>query len=158
VGYMREFNVERHFRDIRITNIYEGTSQLQIVAAISKLLGHSIDPLLDEWAAADYGPELSSLQAQLVEANALFKQTTDTLKSKGTDVVDYFAADLVNMAAYLVNSWLLLKDARVSERKRDLVQVYFGEHLRDIQTAAQSIQRADAFPLQARESILSASF
>jgi alkylation response protein AidB-like acyl-CoA dehydrogenase len=158
VGYMREFNVERHFRDIRITNIYEGTSQLQIVAAISKLLGHSIDLLLDEWAAADYGPELAPLQAQLVEANALFKQTTDTLKSKGTDVVDYFAADLVNMAAYIVNSWLLLKDARFSERKRDLAQIYLGEHLKDIHVAAQSIQNADTSPLQARETILSAAF
>ncbi|HEX7588574.1 MAG TPA: acyl-CoA dehydrogenase family protein, partial [Anaerolineae bacterium] len=39
VGYMREFNVERHYRDIRVTNIYEGTSQLQVVAAIGKLLG-----------------------------------------------------------------------------------------------------------------------
>jgi len=34
VGYMREFNIERLFRDVRITNIYEGTSQLQVVAAI----------------------------------------------------------------------------------------------------------------------------
>src|ERR1035437_7153732 len=33
VGYMREFNIERLFRDVRITNIYEGTSQLQVVAA-----------------------------------------------------------------------------------------------------------------------------
>ena len=32
-GYMREFNVERHYRDVRVTSIYEGTSQLQIVAA-----------------------------------------------------------------------------------------------------------------------------
>ena len=51
VGYMREFNVERHYRDVRVTNIYEGTSQLQVVAATGKLLGHALDGLLDEWAA-----------------------------------------------------------------------------------------------------------
>ena len=50
VGYMREFNIERLFRDVRITNIYEGTSQLQVVAAIGKLLNRSLDPLLAEWA------------------------------------------------------------------------------------------------------------
>jgi alkylation response protein AidB-like acyl-CoA dehydrogenase len=49
VGYMHEFNVERHFRDIRVTNIYEGTSQLQVVAATGKLLGHALDPLLEGW-------------------------------------------------------------------------------------------------------------
>jgi 3-(methylthio)propanoyl-CoA dehydrogenase len=158
VGYMREFNVERHFRDVRVTNIYEGTSQLQIVAAISKLLGHSIDPLLDEWMAADYGPELAPLKAQMVEANELLKKATDVLKEKDHEVVDYFAADLVNMAVYIVNSWLLLQDARVSERKRDLAGVYIAEHLRDIRNAGQSVLCADVTPLQARNSILSASF
>src|SRR5512135_1537667 len=58
VGYMREFNVERHYRDIRVTNIYEGTSQLQIVVATGKLLGHALDDLIGEWAALDYGPAL----------------------------------------------------------------------------------------------------
>jgi len=54
VGYIREFNIERLFRDVRVTNIYEGTSQLQVVAAIGKLLNRSLDPLLAEWQAAEY--------------------------------------------------------------------------------------------------------
>ena len=54
VGYMREFNIERLFRDVRITNIYEGTSQLQVVAAIGKLLGRSLEPLLAEWEGLEY--------------------------------------------------------------------------------------------------------
>ena len=58
VGYMREFQVERLMRDQRVTNIYEGTSQLQVVAATGKLLGHSLDPLLHVWMdlAVDFGP------------------------------------------------------------------------------------------------------
>jgi hypothetical protein len=158
VGYMREFNVERHFRDVRVTNIYEGTSQLQVVAAIGKLLGHSLDPLFDEWAAKDFGPELASLKAQLTEATDLLKKTTDTLKDKDRDLIDYYASDLVNMAVYILNTWLLLLDAPASERKRDLAQVYFAEHLPDIQRANQAILCANAVPLQARESILGASF
>jgi len=42
-----------------VTNIYEGTSQLQVVAVIGKLLGHALDDLLNDWAAQDYGPELA---------------------------------------------------------------------------------------------------
>jgi alkylation response protein AidB-like acyl-CoA dehydrogenase len=158
VGYMREFNVERHYRDVRVTNIYEGTSQLQIVAAIGKLLGHALDPLFDEWAAKDYGPELASLKGQLVEASDLFKQTTDLLKAKERDIIDYYASDLVNMAVYILNSWLLLRDAQVSDRKCDLAQVYIAEHLPDVTRAYQSIVNANAAPLQARNTILGSAF
>jgi hypothetical protein len=158
VGYMREFNVERHYRDVRVTNIYEGTSQLQIVAAIGKLLGHALDPLFDEWCAQEYGPELAPLKAQLAEATNLLKQATDALKAQERDLIDYYASDLVNMAVYIFNSWLLLRDAQVSERKRDLAQVYIAEHMPDVTRAHQAILHADAAPLQARNTVLGAAF
>jgi hypothetical protein len=158
VGYMREFNVERHYRDIRVTNIYEGTSQLQIVAAMSKLLGHALDELLDEWAGLDYGPELASLKTQLVEANELFKRATDHLKEQEREVIDYYAADLTDMAVYIVNSWLLLQDARLSERKRAMAQVYLAEHLPQVHRAGEAIHTADATPLTVRGTVLAEPF
>ncbi len=158
VGYMREFNVERHYRDIRVTNIYEGTSQLQIVAAISKLMGHGLDELLDEWAGLDYGLELADLKAQLVEANDLFKRATDHLKEHEREVVDYYAADLTDMAVYLVNSWLLLQDARLSERKRAIAQVYISQYLPQVHRAGKSVHAADATPLEMRGTILTEPF
>ncbi|HSB67055.1 MAG TPA: acyl-CoA dehydrogenase family protein [Anaerolineales bacterium] len=139
VGYMREFNVERHFRDVRVTNIYEGTSQLQIVAATGKLLGHALDGLLDEWAGLDYGAPLAGLKSQLVEETAQFKQATDVLKSCDRDVIDYYASDLADMAVYLVNMWLLLKDGRVSEQKKEFAGWYTHEHLTHIRNAMQLI-------------------
>jgi hypothetical protein len=158
VGYMKEFNVERHCRDVRITNIYEGTSQLQIVAVIGKLMGHALDDLLDEWAGLDYGPELESLQAQLKEANEQFKRATDHLKENDRDVIDYYASDLADMSVYILNSWLLLQDARQSERKKAIAQVYIADHLTQIHRAAETIQGADAMPLEARELVLADSF
>jgi alkylation response protein AidB-like acyl-CoA dehydrogenase len=50
-GYMREFAIERHYRDMRVTSIYEGTSQLQVVAATGPLMGHALDDLLEDWAS-----------------------------------------------------------------------------------------------------------
>ncbi len=47
-GYMRDFAVERHARDARITNIYEGTTQLQVVAAIGGVLSGTMAEQLDE--------------------------------------------------------------------------------------------------------------
>ena len=158
VGYMREFNVERHYRDIRVTNIYEGTSQMQVVAAITKLLGHTLDPLLFGWADMYYGPELSGLQERLVEANALFVRATDYLKEKDREVIDYFAGNLVDLAAYLTNSWLLLRDARISERKRDLARAYIIEHLPHIHSAGEAILAADTTQLEVGETVLSDDF
>jgi alkylation response protein AidB-like acyl-CoA dehydrogenase len=158
VGYMREFNVERHYRDVRVTNIYEGTSQLQIVAAMGKLLGHALDDLFSEWTALDYGSDLDSLKRQLVEATDLFKKATDALKKKESDIIDYYAVDLTDMATYVVNSWLLLQDALVSERKRDLARFYIIENLPRVRAAGDSILAADDAPLLARDSILAEEF
>jgi len=154
VGYMREFNVERHFRDVRVTNIYEGTSQLQIVAATGKLLGHALDGLLDEWAGMDYGDELVALKASLVEETELFKQATDVLKAKERQVIDYYASDLADMAVYLVNSWLLLQDGRISERKRELARLYVHERMVQFQSARQAILDAGNDPLSVQRLII----
>jgi alkylation response protein AidB-like acyl-CoA dehydrogenase len=155
VGYMREFNVERHFRDVRVTNIYEGTSQLQIVASTGKLLGHALDGLLDEWAASDYGDELADLKARLIVATEQFKQATDILKEKERELIDYHASDLADMAVYLVNSWLMLADGKVSERKQELAWLYINEHLPQVESARQAILNAGEAPLPMKSSILS---
>ena len=158
VGYMREFNVERHYRDARVTNIYEGTSQLQIVAALGKLLGHALDDLLAKWSALDYGSDLDSIKGQLIEATDLFKEATDVLKSKESDVIDYYAVDLTDMAAYVVNSWLLLQDALVSDRKRDLARFYITENLPRVRAIGGTILAANDIPLLTRDSVLTDEF
>jgi len=158
VGYMREFNVERHYRDIRVTNIYEGTSQLQVVAVIGKLLGHGLDDLLDDWAGQNYGPELAALKRQVEEATTLFHRCTDHLRECDRDIVDYYASDLTDMGVYTVNSWLMLQDARVSDRKRAMAHVYITEHLPKIRSSAAAIQAADPTPLLVRDEILASPF
>ena len=62
------------------------------------------------------------------------------------------------MAAYVVNSWLMLRDARASDRKRAMAHVYIAEHLPKVRGAAAAIQAADPTPLQVRDIVLAASF
>jgi 3-(methylthio)propanoyl-CoA dehydrogenase len=156
VGYMREFNVERHARDVRVTNIYSGTSQLQVVAALGKLLGGALDPLLDGWAALDYGPALAPLTAIWTGATRQLKQAAESLKTRERDVIDYYAADLVDMAVDVVNGWLLLQDARASERKLALARVYVAQRRPRVEVALATLLAADPLPLQVREQILEA--
>lgn len=154
-GYMREFNVERHYRDVRITSIYEGTSQLQIVAAIGGLLGHSLDSLLGEWTALDYGAELAALKDQVEEATASFNRCIDHLKGyKERAVIDYYAADLADLAVYVINCWLTLQDARLTETKREVARVYIAETLPRIRDRVARLKAIDPTLLQARDLIL----
>jgi hypothetical protein len=154
-GYMREFNVERHYRDVRITNIYEGTSQLQIVAAMGGILGHTLDGLFDDWAAMDPGEELAPLKRQLEQATDEFIACVDLLKEQeDREVIDYYSQDLADMAVHVVNSWLMLRDAPLSEHKREMARFYISETLPKIRGSAASLRAMDPDLLRARDAAL----
>jgi alkylation response protein AidB-like acyl-CoA dehydrogenase len=123
-GYMRDFAVERHARDARITNIYEGTTQLQVVAAIGGVLSGTMADRLDEYDAADHSatPELlartRALRARWAAAVAHIRAIDDTMFR------DFHARRLVEMAIDLACAYLLLRDAQHDARKL-LVAEYF---------------------------------
>jgi alkylation response protein AidB-like acyl-CoA dehydrogenase len=123
-GYMRDFAVERHARDARITNIYEGTTQLQVVAAIGGVLSGTMADRLDEYDAADHSatPELHArmraLRARWAAAIAHVRAIDDTMFR------DFHARRLVEMAIDLACAYLLLRDAQHDARKL-LVAEYF---------------------------------
>ena len=154
-GYMRAFNVERHFRDVRVTSIYEGTSQLQIVASLGGLMSHTLDDLLEEWAALDYGAELAGMKDQLAQATAWLNQSIDRLKGEEERaLIDYYAADLADLAVYTINCWLMLRDARLSDRKCEMARVYIAETLPKMQAKAAILQAVDPAAMQARNILL----
>lgn len=154
-GYMSAFNVERHFRDVRVTSIYEGTSQLQIVACLSGLLSHTLDDLLEEWAALDYGAELAGMKDQLAQATAWLNQSIERLKGEEERaLIDYYAADLADLAVYTINCWLMLRDARLSDRKCEMARVYMAETLPKMQAKAAILQAVDPAGIQARNILL----
>jgi alkylation response protein AidB-like acyl-CoA dehydrogenase len=150
VGYMRDFNIERLFRDVRITNIYEGTSQLQVVAAIGKLLNHSLDPLLAEWSEAEYPANMAAEKAILLELTGLLGQAIDALKAvPERERVDYYAVDLVEMAIWVVNGWLLLRDTIVAEHKKPVARAYVASAASKVRAAAEVVLAANPAPLEA---------
>jgi len=154
-GYMREFNVERHFRDMRVTSIYEGTSQMQVVAATGGLLGHELDELFGAWQALDVDAELQPLRERLIAATAQFNLCADHLRASEEEaLVGYYAVDMVEAAARLASAWLLLRDARHSERRRAVAQVYAAEALPQVQRALAALQTRDRAPLAHRLSLI----
>jgi hypothetical protein len=116
-GYMRDFAVERHTRDARITNIYEGTTQLQIVAAIGGVLGGTLADRIDEYDGEDFAatPELLSrvrhARVRLAEATARVRELDDVRFR------DFHARRLVEMAIDVVCGYLMLRAAQDDARK-----------------------------------------
>ncbi len=154
-GYMREFDVERHYRDIRVTSIYEGTSQLQVVAARGGLLGHVLDELLDDLAGLDYDEELAPLKAQVEEATATLNRCVDHMKGlEDSALVDYYASDLADAAVYVLTCWLMLRDAqRGDEAKQEMARVYIAETMPKVHGRAKTILASDRAPLEAQAAL-----
>lgn len=117
-GYMKEFRVERLARDARITNIYEGTSQLQIVAAIGSVMNDMMAPTFDKKEAKEYFGGLSQLATCLKEIRQMYRDSLRSIiERKDAGFQDVAAKELVDLYSYLVIGYLLLDEAEVDSRK-----------------------------------------
>jgi alkylation response protein AidB-like acyl-CoA dehydrogenase len=138
-GYMRDFAVERHARDARITNIYEGTTQLQVVAAIGGVLSGTMAGRLDDYDAWDLSatPELL---ARTRHARDRFSAAVEHVRAAdNVPFRDFHARRLVEMATDLASAYLLLREAQTSTRKL-LVAEHFVAAMRErVEGAATAI-------------------
>jgi len=126
-GFMREFNAERHYRDARITNIYEGTTQLQVVAAIGGVITGVVRERIQEYEAAIDFSTVSDLHKPVKEMAALLEKTVVYVKAKGdAEFQEYHSRRLVEMAIKVIIGYLMVRDALHSYRKREVAQ-YFLE-------------------------------
>ena len=118
-GYMKDFNSERFYRDARITNIYEGTTQLQHVAAIGGIMQRVLDPLMDEMAGLPFHGKLKRLSTYVDEMRR--KQQTAVqyvADKKDSTYYDLVTKHLVDMETYIFVGYLMLRDAlKDSERE-----------------------------------------
>lgn len=129
-GFMKDYACERIYRDARITSIYEGTTQLQVVAAIRHVTTGTYLNKINEYAAESYAPELKPLQDKLAAMTELYATAVHKVtETKNTNYIDFHARRLVEMAGHIVMGYLLLSDAtRCSDfTKSATVYVRYGE-------------------------------
>jgi hypothetical protein len=110
-GYMRDYACERHARDARITTIYEGTSQLQIVAAVRGVCGGTAEKFIAELAQRNYEPEVKGLLEKLGEGTEQLKSSVAFVKEQGTEYMDLYGRALVDIAIDLINGYLFCGQA-----------------------------------------------
>jgi hypothetical protein len=129
-GYMRDYDVERHFRDARITTIYEGTTQIQQIAALASVLRGTFEDrfkeLHERYAAA--GADAGMLE-KLAEARALLQEAVAFAQEQDADFRDLHAGKLVESSTLIYAGYLLLGPAMRSDHKHALAENFFSEHL-----------------------------
>jgi len=124
-GYMQDYPLERLYRDARITTIYEGTSQLQIVAAVRGVLSGTAEKYFCEFAERDFPVGLSDLVERLNETREYLARAVDFLKTTGdSNYTDLCAGALVDTAIDVLGGYHLLRHAGLSDRK-ELVARHF---------------------------------
>lgn len=118
-GFMKEFSVERMYRDARITNIYEGTSQLQVIAAVGPIMKGLADTWMNETM-----DELSNLNVdkklfeKIAEGQTIFEKSVIHLKElKNKDELAYHSRRICEMANSLIIAMLFLEDSLNDKRK-----------------------------------------
>ena len=110
-GFMKDYACERIYRDARITSIYEGTTQLQVVAAIGNVTKGVYADQMAEYAAVEVSEAMKPLQARV---NALADQYREIVAKIDTTNKQYFdlqARRLVETAGHVIMAYLLVNDA-----------------------------------------------
>ncbi len=129
-GFMKDYACERLYRDARITSIYEGTTQLQVVAAIRHVTTGTYLNKIREFEAQELKPEFEAVKNTLV---FMTQQYADAVQAvMGVDdskYHDFMARRLVEMAGHIIMGYLLLDDAQRNEEfnKSLVVYVKYGE-------------------------------
>jgi 3-(methylthio)propanoyl-CoA dehydrogenase len=140
-GYMKEFRVERLARDARITNIYEGTSQLQVVAAISGVLNDILKEYFNEKEKKVYAGGLEVLSNHLKEIREILY---DSLKyvagKKDTGFQDVAAKELVELYTFMYVGYLLLDEAEENRKKIFIANRYILNALANSRKNAELIK------------------
>ncbi len=124
-GYMKDFPVERLYRDARITNIYEGTSQLQVVAAIRGVSNGTFLSLMRQYEEMDVQPEFEYLKHLLQDMTEQYESIVTYVQEKKNDeLTDFHARRLVEMAGHIIMGYLLLHDTHRDSSFRKSTEIF----------------------------------
>jgi len=111
-GFMKDYACERIYRDARILTIYEGTSQLQTVAAIRHVMTGSYLKQIKHYEAQNIKPEFDSIRKRLMSMTTLLEHSIERVsEAKSQEYIDFHARRLVEMAGHIIMSYLLIIDA-----------------------------------------------
>ncbi|MBR6750160.1 MAG: acyl-CoA dehydrogenase family protein [Bacteroidaceae bacterium] len=126
-GFMKDYAGERIYRDARITSIYEGTTQLQVVAAIRHVTtGTYLNKIMD-YEAAEISADLLPLRERLVAMREKYAAAVEKVTAtKDNELIDFMARRLVEMAGNIIMGHLLLLDTTRNDKFATSARIYIN--------------------------------
>lgn len=110
-GFMKDYACERIYRDARITSIYEGTTQLQVVAAIGNVTKGVYADQMAEYAAVEVCEAMKPLQARVNVLADQYREIVAKIDTTNKQYFDLQARRLVETAGHVIMAYLLVNDA-----------------------------------------------
>lgn len=154
-GYMHDFDVERYYRDARITNIYEGTTQLQVVAAIGGIMQRVLDPIISEMlemSCEGFDPAL------LKKVGVMFAKQKEAVQfvadKKDSAYHDLRARNLVENETFVFVSLLMLRDAKKDAKRLPLAERYILDAAHDFECNYQVIMSGDLSTIEKHRDVI----
>ncbi|OHB73131.1 MAG: hypothetical protein A2V70_18495 [Planctomycetes bacterium RBG_13_63_9] len=147
-GYMKDYPAERYLRDARITTIYEGTSQLQILAAVRGVTSGTFETWTEEHEPQAYDdPLLDDLKRQLVEAKQRLLEAIAFVKGQGISYLDLSGRRLVDSAIAVIAGHLLLAQGAANERKKQVARRFIEQQMPVLRMNCEQVLSGDTAPL-----------
>jgi len=129
-GYMKDYPVEQLYRDARITTIYEGTTQLQVVAAVRGVLSGIAETAFEEFAEEDFKRPLKGLADKLEKCRGLLAKAIKYIKTKKSmEYTELYARKLVDIAIDIYIGYLFLNHAKKSKHKQAVAKKFISDAL-----------------------------
>ena len=155
-GFMKDYACERFYRDARILTIYEGTSQLQVVAAIRGVVSGAYVARIKEYEAIEVRDELKPLRQTLISLREAFEQCYEKVKEFGSssEAFDFNSRRLVEIAGYLIMGNLLVNDANKDEMFTKSARIMTKIAQAEIEKAITYINNFDASILEDYKSLI----
>ena len=154
-GYMKEYAVERLTRDARITTIYEGTTQLQVVAAVGGVLAGNLQGQLEQWQQRQWPEQLQLLADKLADAQQALRRCVEYLHEKeNREYADFYARRLVDVAMETYIGYLLLEQAETTEHKLTIATMFINDLIPRLKMNADYITSGDMSIISGHEAVL----
>ena len=151
-GYMQEFNVERLSRDARITTIYEGTTQLQVVAAVVGISSGTLGNYLAQLGERSFRPELMKPASLARESRERLAYCVMYLKNlNDRSYSDLMSRRLVDLASDALGAHLLLVQAERDAARAPIAAKVFADVMPRIRMQADYITSGDKTVIEKRE-------
>ena len=143
-GYMKDYAAERYLRDARITTIYEGTSQLQVLAAVRGVTSGSFEKWTEPHDQKQYDDSmLEELKQDLIHGKQKIIEAIAYIKQQGGSYLDLAGRRLVDSAIAVMVGHLFLGQGESNDRKKRVARRFIREQMTVLEMNCRQIHTGD---------------